>query len=112
MWIDDDGRCHTVALSDPTILMSDVFRQSLDALLARGRQGVEEAIEDEWVRFFEEGVELSVRGSHESEFVGLVPPADLMVEPFGDVADLRQLIAEIDPRWRLDALAALDDYVP
>ncbi|RAX43665.1 hypothetical protein DQ354_19555 [Arthrobacter sp. AQ5-06] len=112
MWLDDQGVCHTVALPDPTRLMSDAFRQSLDQLLARGQEDLAEAIEDEQTRFFEEGAQLLAGDSDEAEFVAVAPPVALMAEPVGTIADLRQLIREIDGRWRLDALAALDDYVP
>jgi hypothetical protein len=111
VWVDDQGVCHTVALPDPTELMSDVFRQSLDQLIVRAQEYVAEAIEIEETRFFEERARLLVWDSAEAEFVGAAPPKGLMAEPVGTVADLRQLIREIDGRWRLDALLAVDDYL-
>ena len=38
MWIAEKGTCHTVALRDPTELMSDSFRRSLYQLLERSQE--------------------------------------------------------------------------
>lgn len=111
MWVDDQGVCHTAALPDPTERMSDDFRRSLDQLIVRAQEDVAEAIEIEETLFFEERAGLLVWDSAEAEFEGAAPPKGLMAEPVGTVADLRQLIREIDSRWRLDALLAVDDYL-
>lgn len=110
MWIDEMGTCHTVALPDPTKLMSDAFRRSLDQLLERSQEEVVEAIHVEEMSFYENQAPLFVWDSEEAEFVGVSPPVALMAEPLRNVADLRRVKREIDDRWRLDALAALDEY--
>lgn len=110
MWVDEEGVCHTVALPDPTDLMSDVFRQSLDQLMLQDQEDLDEAIETEEMRFFDERAGLLVRDADEVEFVGAAPPLGLLAEPVGTVDDLRQVIRGIDDRWRLDVLLALDDY--
>ncbi len=53
MWVDDKGVCHTVALADPTWLMSDIFRQSLGRLMARDQDDLDDVLETEETRFFE-----------------------------------------------------------
>lgn len=111
MWVDDQGVCHTVALPDPTELMSDVFRHSLDRLMMRDQEDLGEVIEIEQMRFFEERAGLLLCDSEEAEFVGAAPPIALLAEPVGTVEDLRQVIRGIDDRWRLDVLLALDDYL-
>ncbi len=112
MWVDDQGVCHTVALPNPTVLMSDVFRHSLDRLLARGPEDVAELIETEETRFYEEHAGSHSGDSDEPGFVGATPPQGLMTRPIATSADLISLIREIEDRWRLDALVALDDYLP
>jgi hypothetical protein len=42
--------------------------------------------------------------------VGVAPP-QVLTEPVRTVADLKSLLGELDHRWRLDALVALDDYL-
>jgi hypothetical protein len=111
MWVDDQGVCHTVALPDPRELMSDVFRHSLDQLMVRDQEDLDEVIEIEQMRFFEEREGLLLWDSEEAEFVRAAPPLALLAEPVGTVDHLRQLIRGIDDRWRLDALLALDDYL-
>ena len=110
MWVDDRGVCHTVALPDPTELMSEPFRQSLDQLMLQGQEELDGAIETEEIRFFEERIGASASASEEAVFVAAAPPIALLAEPVETVDDLRQLIRGIDERWRLDALLALDDY--
>ncbi|MFJ5860080.1 hypothetical protein ACIQCM_01510 [Pseudarthrobacter sp. NPDC092439] len=111
MWVDEQGVCHTVALPEPTELMSDVFRRSLDQLVARGREDVAGAMFDDQIRLYEERTKLLVPDSNEAEFVGLAPPVDLLAAPFETLAELRHLLYEVDDRWRLDALAAIEDYL-
>lgn len=111
VWVDDQGVCHTVALPEPADLMSDIFLQSLNQLVARGQEDVAEAMFNDQLRFCEERTKLLVPDSNEAEFVGLSPPVDLLAAPFETLAELRRLLYEIDDRWRLDALAAIEDYL-
>jgi hypothetical protein len=109
VWVDDEGVYHTVALPDPTVLMSEPFRESLDRLLATTHDEVAKAIETEEMRFYAGGP--GSRGKdNEAEFVGVAPP-EMLTEPVRSIADLVSLLGGLDDRWRLDALAALDDYV-
>lgn len=103
MWVDDQGVCHTVALPEPTELMSDIFLQSLHKLVSRRQEDVAEAMFSDQLRFYEERAKLLVTDSNEAEFVGLSPPIDLLAAPFETLAELRRLLYEIDDRWRLDA---------
>ncbi len=111
MWVDDKGVCHTVALADPTWLMSDTFRRSLGRLMARDPDDLDDVFETEETRFFEERAVSPLRDSEEAEFVAAIPPPSLLDGPVETVDDLRQLLRGIDNRWRLDALLALDDYL-
>jgi len=111
MWFDDDGTCHTVALPDPTELMTASFRSTLDQLLISQPESVSDALAVEEGRFFEEQTVVEVSTSDEPDFVGVAPPMDLLAGTVRTVAELRAGVQRIDRRWRLDALMALDDYV-
>jgi hypothetical protein len=79
--------------------------------MVRHQEDLDEFVEAEQMRFFEERAGLLLWDSEEAEFVGAAPPLALLAEPVEMVDDLRQLIRGIDDRWRLDALLALDDYL-
>lgn len=55
----------------------------------------------------EEGVDLD----KESEFEGVAAP-QVLVRAVRTVDELRSVIRQVSPRWRLDALSALDHYLP
>lgn len=111
MWVDDRGVSHTVALPEPTELMSDIFLHCLNKLVSKGREHVAEVMFNDQLRFYEERAKLLVPDCSEAEFVGLPPPKDLLDTPFKTLADLRRLLDDVDVRWRLDALAAIEDYL-
>lgn len=111
MWIDRRGVCHTVALPDPTLLMSDVFRSSLDRLLAEAPEAVAETVEIEEDRFFEEHLSATNGVPDDEGYVEAIPPERLMADAVATVGDLQLVIQGIDRRWRLDAVTALDDYI-
>lgn len=111
MWTDNRGIYHTVALPDPTTLMSDVFRASLDRLVADERAAVAEMIESEENRFYEEPRELLEGTADDGGYVEAVPPTGLMTGTVATTGELQVAIQSIDRRWRLDALMALDDYI-
>jgi len=110
MWIDDQGVCHTVALPDPTTLMSTVFRDSLDRLLATSGEAVAEVLGTEEARFYKDRARTRPDGTDEAEFVRVAAP-EVLTDSVGTIDDLRSQIRRVDCRWRLDALVALDDYV-
>jgi hypothetical protein len=111
MWIDDNGVCHTVALPEPRMLMSDAFQQSLERTLTRDREELASAIELEQVRVFGM-VKRRVRSADESDFAAAIPPPNLLSQQFNSVNELQRLIRQVDFRWRLDALEAIEDCIP
>jgi hypothetical protein len=110
VWVDSKGVFHTVALPDPTTLMSEAFQDSLDQLLRTAPDEVAQIVEAEEMRFYEAGPRVVPSDANEDEFVGVVPP-EVLTEPVTTTADLKSLLGMLDSRWRLDALAALDDYL-
>jgi len=111
VWVDNQGVCHTVAWPAPADLMSEDFRQALDRLRGEQAEVVMDLVAAEEDRFYKEQTAFSVSGPEERRFEGVAPPAQLMDRPVETVEELRLLILEIDRRWRLDALIALDDYL-
>lgn len=110
MWIDAEGVAHTVALPNPTDLMSERFKSSLDKLMAEDVQAVADLIKAEQDRFFNGevgGTDLDT----EDEDEGAAPPLGLLDRSVRTTVDLRSTLAALDIRWRLDALLALEDYV-
>jgi hypothetical protein len=108
MWIDDDGVTHTVALPDPTRVMSDDFRASLDALVAGDRDALRVIVEHAEMR------------AHEADWSDLVgseihvaapAPVDLLQGRLATPDDVAHAIDQVVPRWRLDVILALDDYL-
>ena len=111
MWIDADGVAHSVALPDPSDLMSSVFKASLDALLSKDRAAVSLILEQEEERIFEQDLTKLADPEKESAFEGLTPPGSLLDCPVSVPEDVRTAVERIDWRWRLDVICALDDYV-
>jgi hypothetical protein len=108
VWIDDEGVAHTVALPDPTLVMSEDFRSSLDTLAARDREALCAVVEHAEMRAYEtdwsdlRGSEIHVRAA---------APADLLRGHLVTPDDLVHAIDQVVPRWRLDVILALDDYL-
>lgn len=111
MWIDSQGIRHTVAVPDPTELMSDEFRASLDNLVNESADEVCEMIAEQELAFYKEKELGACLDSQEHGFEGLSPPTGLLDEPATTIPELRTRIRNIDWRWRLDVICALDDYV-
>jgi hypothetical protein len=108
MWIDDGGVAHTVALPDPTEVMSDDFRAGLDALAHSDANALREVIEQAEEQIYEAGwLELSTS----AEYVGATPPVSLLRGHVRTARDVANAIDQTDLRWRLDVIMALDDYM-
>lgn len=108
MWVDGQGVLHTVALPDPTDVMTGEFRRGLDALLAAERERLSGIVEEVQIRL------LKMDWSHMSRSdsdVESTPPQALLhgaVHTSGDISDA---IERVQERWRLDVALALEDYI-
>lgn len=111
MWVDVDGVAHTVALPDPTGLMTTDFELSLDALLAVDRAAVLRIVEQEEDRFFEEDLLGLADPAKESVFERQTPPMALLAGPVNTSEALRSAVRQVEWRWRLDAISAISHYV-
>ena len=108
MWIDDEGLTHTVALPDPSRLMADDFRTSLDTIAARDRAALRDIVERAESRASQADWS-DLRGSE--IHVGAPAPSDLLHGRVITREDVARALDRVAPRWRLDAILALDDYL-
>lgn len=108
MWVDQAGVAHTVAMPDPTWLMSDEFLDSLDAMAGLARTAVQNVIDDAALRVYE--TDLSGLGESATH-VALTPPQGLLHGHGVTADDVALAIDRVELRWRLDAITALDEYL-
>lgn len=111
MWVDDRGVFHTVALPEPTDLMALDFRDSFAVLVANDVAAVEAVVTDEADRFYKEARGYLLGTNVEFDYCELIPPRDLVRGNVHDLSHLRRQIREVEWRWRLDVLTAIEDYV-
>lgn len=111
MWIDDDGVAHTVALPDPTHVMADDFRTSLDLLAEQDRPRLRDLLEVAEIRLLDADLSRLKRPAHDAEFREAAAPGDLLRGRMATPEDLTRLIGQVELRWRMDAILALFDYV-
>jgi hypothetical protein len=108
VWIDDDGVLHTVALPDPADAMTEEFRVGLDSITGERRNALRALVEGAQMRVFE--AEWS--GLPRSEdHVGAAPPTGLLQGEVRAPEDVARVIDDVEARWRLDAIEAIDDYI-
>jgi hypothetical protein len=108
VWIDDDGVLRTVALPDPTDVMTDEFRVGIDSLTGVHRDALRELVEGALMRVYETDWSQLPRSG---EYVGAAPPAGLLHGEVAAPEDVVRAIDAVESQWRLDAITALDDYI-
>jgi hypothetical protein len=108
VWIDDEGVTHTVALPDPSRVMADDFRTSLDTIAVSDHAALRGVVERAESRANQaDWSELKGSEVH----VGAPAPSDLLHGRVLTREDVAHAIDRVAPRWRLDVILALDDYL-
>jgi hypothetical protein len=108
VWIDDENVAHTVALPDPTVVMTDEFRTSLDTIADGNRAALQGIVESAEMRAYaSDWSDMNGAETHAS----VAPPGDLLKGRIVRPEDLASAIEQVDLRWRLDVIMALDDYM-
>jgi hypothetical protein len=107
VWLDERGVAHTVALPNPSELMTDRFKASLDALISAHRGEVADLLERLEEEIYQQVFSIPVDPAYE----GLSPPQELLAPEVWSVEDLAVVLSEIDLRWRLDCVCAMGDYL-
>lgn len=110
MWRGGDGRCHTVAMPDPTLVMTSQFQESLSRLVISNPLALAHVIEEEEQRFYDAAGAGRADAAVEAAFIGVPPPA-VLSGAFDTIEGLMAIIEHVDVRWRLDAVMALDDTI-
>lgn len=108
MWIDDEGVAHSVALPDPAHVMTGNFRSSLDTIAAADGDALRSIVKRAEARAY--GADWSDLDRSKLH-VGAPPPAELLQGRVTSPEDVDRAIFKVAPRWRLDAILALDDYL-
>lgn len=111
VWIDADGVAHSVAVPDPSDLMSSTFQSALDALLVTDREAVVLTLEQVETRLFAQDLTALADPEKEAVFEGLAPPGLLLDGHVSTPGDVRAVVECVEWRWRLDVICALDDYI-
>lgn len=108
MWIDDRGVVHTVALPDPTGLMTPEFRRGFDAMALSHRQELQRVIDAADEEISEADL---IASADEDQYVACSPPLEILRGDVRRPDDVRLSIQQVSERWRLDVVLALDDYL-
>jgi hypothetical protein len=88
--------------------MSDEFCTSLDAVAVSDRAALRGIVEGAELRHYRaDWSDLSRSEVH----VGAPAPTDLLQGRMVTAADLARAIDRVVPRWRLDVIQALEDYL-
>ena len=110
MWRGDDGRFHTVALPHPGEVFTDAALAAIEHVLARAKSGdIAELVERRELAVVEYWDDRPVDGEAEAPFVDSTPPVGLFDRVVGSLSELEDAVADVDPRWGLDVVTALDD---
>jgi hypothetical protein len=108
MWVNDEGGLNTVALPDPTEVMSDEFHRGFAALAESSRAEVEELVVAANEAIFDAAWEMA---PDEDAFIGTPPPLEILTGSVATPDDVAAAIARVPERWRLDAILALVDLL-
>lgn len=109
MWVTSDGRTNTVALPDPSYVLSDLAFDTWCELVETVPQVQLEQMLTE--RFD------AVLAKHphppdlDDEYVGMAPPQAVVDRDLSTLDQLEQALNAVEPRWYLDVVDALRDLV-
>jgi hypothetical protein len=111
MWVDSKGVAHTVALPDPAAVMDPDFRVALSALAEHASDHVLGVLHECEVALFEDVAASRWDPEIEALFEAVPPPAGLLTGRLASPWALRDALEGTDPRWRLDAICAVGDFL-
>lgn len=109
MWLSKDGVMNTVALPEPATVLGPDFLEGLRVLVTAGREGLSETLDDFEEHLFETSWEYDEAIEH--QFQDAAPHSVLLVSAPKSFSGLRDLLNEVEARWRLDAVMAIQDVM-
>ena len=109
MWVTEDGRTNTLALRDPSYVLSDVAFSAWNRLVETVPY---ERIESVLTERFEAVLEAYPHlPDPNDEYVDAFPPAELVDVDISTYEDLQAALDAVDVRWYLDVVTALTDLL-
>jgi hypothetical protein len=109
MWVTDDGVQHVLELPDPADVLTPAALESFARLVSeRSAQLVELDLDDRLIALAENGFAPDADG----RFVECAPAAGLLAGDLSSLDGLDAALADIDPRWQVDLLFALQALLP
>ena len=111
MWVDQDGVAHTVALPKPQQLMSKSFRRALDQLRRSHPTQIHDVLSNAEDAILSDGALTADEPEARAHYEGHPPPIGILQGDPRTPDGLAQIINQVEPRWRLDAVLTLEDYV-
>lgn len=88
--------------------MTEEFRQTLNVLIQAEPDALAQVIEDaEDAAYSRDWSDLD----HSEEYVGLPAPVGILRGAIETPQDLTAALGRVEPRWMLDAIMAVSDYV-
>jgi hypothetical protein len=109
VWKTPDGRANTVALADPTSAMTKDFVESIVRLAPEARGELAELVDRAQDEFFDVLDDIEFTELTDLEEDGL--PAQYLHGSFDSAEDVALYLNQINVRWRLDALLAVEDIM-
>lgn len=110
MWISSDGRINTVAIPDPTDIMTDDFAKNCRIVWRKTKRRVRR----NWLDRLEEGILIEAANreisSVESDFSGMPPPREILSGTPQSLEDIASSVHAVEQRWQVDVVMALTDY--
>jgi len=104
MWVTPDGVLHTVALPDPSQVLTAPAEDAFRRLVGQEGTAVETFLEAAETDCYDD-----VRVDADDRFVAEAPPQGLVDRGPRSVTELREIVSAVPPRWRLDVVMALSD---
>ena len=108
MWLDERGVIHTCAFADPSMVVKDELLADIHRLARADVQAVDDELERLEEEFFE-SFEIDYDRNAEDAFVEQWLPMGILAGRASSLVSLRELIAGVDQRWRLDAILVVQD---
>ena len=111
MWISEDGRINTVALPEPTDIMTTDFATASRVVWSQSKRRARR----KWIDELEES-SLADAISHQPStdepiFSGMTPPRELLSGSPESLADIANAVRAVERRWQVDATMALIDHL-
>lgn len=109
MWVTKDGRTNTVALPDPSHVLSDVAFETWNELIENvSHTELDQMLSERFDEYLEQ---YPHPPDPDDGFVGVAPPAALVDADLSTTVQLNEVLDAVDPRWYLDVVHALRDLL-